>query len=209
MARIYHITHVDNLPGIVEAGGLFADADNRVNAHVHTKVGMKVIKQRRQMLPVTSQRGTVVGQYVPFYFCSRSVMLYLLHRGNHPDLEYRGGQAPIVHLVADLDRVVHWATQSHTRWAFSFSNAGARYARFSSSANDLQLLNWNTIASRDFREPEVKEAKQAEFLVHTFFPFSQVDEIGVLSSNVEAKVRTALRVGPHIPTVQIRRDWYY
>jgi len=51
-------------------------------------------------------RRTTVGQYVPFYFCPRSVMLYVLHRGNHPSLEYRGGQTPLVHLEADLLSVV-------------------------------------------------------------------------------------------------------
>jgi len=45
--------------------------------------------------------GTKVGQYVPFYFCPRSIMLYILHRGNHPDLDYREGQGPILHLQAD------------------------------------------------------------------------------------------------------------
>jgi ssDNA thymidine ADP-ribosyltransferase, DarT len=27
-----------------------------------------------------------VGEYVPFYFCPRSITLFLLHKGNHVDL---------------------------------------------------------------------------------------------------------------------------
>jgi ssDNA thymidine ADP-ribosyltransferase, DarT len=61
---------------------------------------------------------------VPFYFCPRSIMLYLLHRGNHPELDYTGGQRPIVHLVADLHEIVRWAEAQGVRWAFSDRNAG-------------------------------------------------------------------------------------
>jgi hypothetical protein len=68
---------------------------------------MTAIKARRLYeLEVDCHRGTKVGEYVPFYFCPRSIMLFLLHRGNHPDMNYTGGQRPIVHLVADLNEVV-------------------------------------------------------------------------------------------------------
>ena len=209
MARIYHITHVDNLPGIVAAGGLFSDADDRVGDHVCTEVGMSAIKRRRLGLAVSSQPGTMVGEYVPFYFCPRSVMLFLLHRRNHPDLSYRGGQAPILHLTAQVSDVIDWAVESGTPWAFSFSNAGAFYTRFSSSRNDLRRLDWNAIRATDFRDRDVKEAKQAEFLVHAFFPFTLVDEIGVFSAGVESRVRAILAGGGHCPSVRIRRQWYY
>ena len=53
--------------------------------------------------------GLNVGDCVPFYFCPRSVMLYLIHRANHPELDYRGGQGPIVHLEADLHEAANWA----------------------------------------------------------------------------------------------------
>jgi len=67
----------------------------------------------------------MVGQYVPFYFCPRSVMLYILHMGNNPGLTYHGGQSPIVHLQADLGTVLDWVETEDRRWAFSKGNAGA------------------------------------------------------------------------------------
>lgn len=54
-------------------------------------------------------------------------MLYLLHMGNHPNLTYRGGQQPIIHLESDLGKAVEWAEASARRWAFTLSNAGAFY----------------------------------------------------------------------------------
>jgi hypothetical protein len=55
---------------------------------------MTAIKRRRLGLPLPCHAGDRVADYVPFYFCPRSVMLYLIHRGNHPELTYQGGQSP-------------------------------------------------------------------------------------------------------------------
>jgi hypothetical protein len=43
-------------------------------------------------------------------------MLFVIHRANHPELAYRGGQEPIVHLEADLYEVIRWADADGRRW---------------------------------------------------------------------------------------------
>jgi len=78
-----------------------------------TTIGMTAIKTRRLSLPLESHPDLHVGDCVPFYFCPRSVMLYLIHQANHPDLSYRGGQGSIIHLEADLHETVARA-DSHT-----------------------------------------------------------------------------------------------
>src|SRR5437764_965792 len=95
--KIYHITHSNNLARITADGCLFSDKI-MVNRGDATVVGMGTIKTRRLGLPVRCHPGDFVGDYVPFYFCPRSVMLYVIHAGNHPELTYRGGQEPILHL---------------------------------------------------------------------------------------------------------------
>jgi hypothetical protein len=108
--RIYHITHIDNLSSVAVCGSLWSDSECMRQDMAHTRVGVTAIKARRLYeLEVDCHPGTKVGEYVPFYFCPRSIMLYLLHRGNHPDLNYTGGQRLIVHLAADLHEVVGWA----------------------------------------------------------------------------------------------------
>jgi hypothetical protein len=132
---------------------------------------MGSIKARRLVLPVHPHPGDCVGDYVPFYFCPRSIMLYVIHRANHPELAYRGGQDPIVHLEADLGAVVDWANANQRRWAFTLSNAGAAYAQFRAQIDLLHEVNWPAVQAHDFRSPDVKEGKQAEFLVHESFPW--------------------------------------
>ena len=208
--KIYHITHVRNLPKIVDAGVLWSDA-KRIELRLDCEiVGMSRIKQRRlQQIALPCHPGTTVGDYVPFYFCPRSIMLYILHRGNHPDVTYTQGQGPIVHLQADLMATVRWADQNHVRWAFSDRNAGGSLAGFFNSLDDLDKVNWPAVAATDFRDMMVKEGKQAEFLVHESFPWRLVERIGVHHATTVNPARQALAATAHQPAVTIEPDWYY
>ena len=208
--KVYHITHVDNLPAIVDEGSLVCDREMIHRGGPARTIGMSDIKRRRvERLAIDCHPGTMVGDYVPFYFCPRSVMLYVIHMANHPELAYRGGQAPIVHLEADLHGAIEWADTDDRPWAFSLSNAGARYTEFRRQTNDLEELDWEAIAAHDFRRQEVKEAKQAEFLVHEAFPFELFDRIGVRSPDMAERVASAVTGLAHCPAVEIRADWYY
>ena len=206
--KIYHIVHVDNLASIVADGCLWSDAV-MVQRQGGTVIGMGSIKQRRLGLPVSSHNGLRVGDCVPFYFCSRSIMLYVIHCANHPELTYRGGQQPIVHLEADLHRVVQWAVANGRRWAFSLSNAGAFYTQFRAELAQLGEINWDAVAATDFRPADVKEAKQAEFLVQDSFPWHLVERIGVHYQAIVPRVASAMQGAANSPVIEINRDWYY
>ena len=113
--QIYHITHVDNLASIVARGGLFSDAGMRSRGGPSAAIGMSTIKERRMQLPLKCHPGDRVGEYVPFYFCPRSIMLYLLYMGNHSEVTYREGQGSIVHLQCDAEAAIEWATDNEGR----------------------------------------------------------------------------------------------
>lgn len=171
---------------------------------------MSEIKRRRlEELEVDCHPGTMVGEYVPFYYCPRSAMLYLLHRGNSPGLAYGGGQQPMVHLRADLKTAVQWADTEGRRYAFTKTNAGARYAEFFDEFSRTDEINWTAIRARDWRDPDIKEGKQAEFLIESSFPWELVELVGVISDAVAEQVIEAVRNAAHRPKVEVRREWYY
>ena len=208
--KIYHIVHVDRLPAIVEAGELRSDLRIVQQGGPGTTIGMATIKKRRlEELVVSCHPPTKVGEYVPFYFCPRSIMLYVIYKANHPELAYTGGQEPIVHLEADLLEAIRWAEEQNRRWALSLSNAGARYAQFRSQPDQLDQLNWEAIAAADFRASEVKEGKQAEFLMHEGFPLDLVRRVGVHSDMVATTALRAFAAGARKPVVEVRREWYF
>jgi hypothetical protein len=208
--KIYHITHVDNLPAIIGAGKLVSDARMIVQGGPSKAIGMSNIKTRRlNEHQVTCHAGDYVGEYVPFYFCPRSIMLYQLHCANHPDLSYKGGQSPIVHLEADLHAVVDWATEKKRRWAFSLSSAATKYTEFRDDLDDLDQINWTAVNAHYWTAPDVKEGKQAEFLLYRSFPWKLVERIGVHTRATGNKATSAVAAAAHRPTVQIIPDWYY
>lgn len=208
--KIYHIVHVDRLPSILASEGLCCDATMVKRAgSAGTIIGMNSIKQRRLTeLTLSSHSGLYVGQCVPFYFCPRSIMLYLLHCSNHRELTYRGGQQPIIHLEADMHRAVAWANSESKRWAFTLSNAGAYYFEDRADLSKIQDINWNSVASNNWAGP-VKEGKQAEFLMEKFFPWTLFDRIGVHPKGPYQQVMDILARSDHKPKVELKPDWYY
>ena len=168
---------------------------------------MSEIKQRRLTTPLSSHPDLTVGGCAPFYFCLRSVMLYMIHMANHPELAYRGGQELIVHLEADLREAVCWATRNNRRWAFTLSNAGSRYFEDRCDLNQLIEIDWKAVQACEWKD--CKDGKQAEFLVEQSFPWSLVQRIGVYSRQVQEQARMAIPAGAHQPAVAVRREWYY
>ena len=145
--KIYHIVHVDRLPSVIGDGYLWCDAEVSRYSIGGTTIGMNHIKQRRLARYLRSHPGLHVGDCVPFYFCPRSVMLYVIYRRVDPELSYRGGQDPIIHLEADLAQTIEWADDAGLRWAFTDSNAATSYSRDWCNRERLEQIDWNAGAS--------------------------------------------------------------
>ena len=206
--KIYHIVHVDRLASIISDGRLWCDAEVQRRGLSGTVIGMGDIKRRRLTeLRLTSHPQLYVGDCVPFYFCPRSVMLYLIFRANHSDLQYKGGQSSIIHLEADLRQTVAWAEAHQQKWAFTLSNAGARYCEDRNSLDHLGEINWSAVQARDWRGQQ--DGKQAEFLIEHQFPWQLISRVGVLSRDIYAQVSAAVKATTYQPRVEIKADWYY
>jgi len=208
--KIYHITHIRNLDNILSDKMLWSDS-KRLQLGLDCEiVGMSEIKSRRlEELEVKCHSGTMVGEYVPFYFCPRSIMLYILYMGNHPGIDYREGQDPIIHLQADLITAVKWATDNGIRWAFSDINAGTYAAQFYDNLGQLNnVIDWSAIEATDWRDAAVKEYKQAEFLIYELFPLGLVEKIGVCNNSIRDQV--IKKVGDMASIeISIEKEWYY
>jgi len=206
--KVYHIVHVDRLPFIIAENRLLCDAEIARHPPLGTTIGMDNIKQRRlNELSLSSHPGLMVGECVPFYFCPRSVMLYVINQANYPGLSFTGGQDPIVHLEANLQKTIDWAGRKNRRWAFTTSNAGSRFFDDYSNLEQLDRIDWNAVQARDWRS--CKDQKQAEFLVERSFPWKLVTRIGVLSRGVYQRASASLDASEHKPRLEITREWYY
>ncbi len=111
--------------------------------------------------------------------------------------------------MADLQATVEWAETNRRLWAFSDRNAGAGYANFFNDLNSLNQLDWAAVEANDFRDGDVKEGKQAEFLIHESLPWHLVKQIGVASAAMKGLVDEILGDSPYRPPVAVEKTWYY
>ncbi len=132
-------------------------------------------------------------------------MLYVIRQANHPELAYREGQGPIVHLEADLRQSVAWAEDRELRWAFTLSNAGSSYFQDRCNLEDLREIDWSAVQARNWRE--CKEPKQAEFLIEQRFPWELITRIGVCTKRIWRRVVKLL--DSNKPPVRVMPAWYY
>lgn len=181
---IFHITHVDNLPGVLREGGLWCDRERIAQQLLSTNIGHLHIKQRRLARPVTTGAGGNLGDYVPFNFCPRSVMLFAVHKGHR---DYAGGQENVVHLVSTVSRAVALGRA----WAFTDRHAELAHALHFEDLAKLSEVPWTVMGEQYWSN--VKEERQAEFLVREFFPWTAVTEIAVMTPAAEQRANAALR----------------
>lgn len=207
MTAIYHITHVDNLPAILAADALWSDARLKA-AHTQPKtIAHDHIKQRRERTPVTVPPHGVVADYVPFYFCPRSPMLYALKGGMVPSAV--GTQQDILHLVLDAESLMGAGLACvHTD-----GNAASQPLRFFSGVADVGSLRWDVIQSWSWKDTpddnDRKRSKQAEFLVHDAVPWAHVQMIGAMTEATREHAIAAMASAAHRPPVTLQTKWYY
>lgn len=201
---VYHITDIKNLTSIIATPGLVSDA--RMQGFASTVIGHGHIKARR----LTEYRvgcfnpAPFVGEFVPFYYCPRSVMLYTINKGGVDGLP-AGSQRTVLHLVTRTDVLMNLGRD----WAISDGNAGAAHTSFYNDVSGFQQLSWDAINSRHW--PGLTHQKCAEFLVRDHVPWTAISHIGCFDEDVAAQVNQlfdALAVA-HRPQVQVVKGWYY
>jgi hypothetical protein len=197
---IYHITDVANLPSILVENGLHSDAVMvKRNPEI---IGYDHIKKRRlKEIPVPCCGWRRVGEFVPFYFCPRSPMLFTINKGNTG--RPANCQKSIVHLVSTMSAGI----AAGKIWAISSGNAGAYHTTFSASPDALDELDWEAIRATQWQGKQ--HQKSAEFLVADFFPWSAIQKIGCQNSTTADKVKALLADIAHQPAVEIKTNWYY
>jgi len=201
--RIYHITDVSNLDSIFGKGALLSDALMKKEATAPTEIGYANIKDRRlniYQIPCCDNR--FVGEFVPFYFCPRSPMLFTINNGNTG--RPRGCQKTIVHLVS----TVQHGYNLNVQWAISDGNAGSDYTTFSNEKSSLDKVNWEIVESWNWRGERL-HTKATEFLVADYFPTKSFIGIGCHNEETADMARRIVaKHGLSIP-VKVFPNWYY
>lgn len=206
---VYRIVHIDNLPTLLERGGLHAPNHQPDDGLPYRAIHDLEIQVKRRQRRIPCGPGGVIHDYVSFYFGPRSPMLFQLHTGRVSG--YTEGQDPIIYLVSTAQRI------SASGLPLVFSN-GHGIAAFTSWFDDLGRLDevdwsaaYSTIWKDTLDDMDRQRRKQSEFLVHRFCPWELVDSIGVRTRQTKERVEAILAdsLATAQPPVIVRTDWYY
>jgi len=214
---LFHFTHVDNLPAILEAGALLSDTVVCARGILSNEAGDPEIKERRRHQPVTCPPGGFVGDYVPFYFAARSPMMYKLYVGGVPS--FTGDHRDLVYFVSDVNHIV----EAGVPFVISDRNAAKALADFTDDVSVLgdlatatpqsDFVDWPLMKARmwnnTLEDGERMERRMAEFLVHGEVPFELVVGVAARSDDSKAIVeRMFARAGIDLSVI-VKSDWYY
>lgn len=203
--RLYHMTHVSNLLGILRCGQIICKSKNK---NKYVSIAYEDVQYRRSLKQIPIPPYGTVHDYVPFYFAVRPPMLYVISKGGVET--YNGGQEPIVYLCLTVDRIL----KTKRPYVFSDGNASSEHTLFFNDISSLEErvdfeimehLYWTN--NKEY--PDRRRKRQAEFLVKDAVPWSVVEEIGVMNENMKGIVTMILERWNDPTPVTVRRDWYY
>ena len=205
--EIYHITNVDNLVGIVEAGGLWCDREATSRGLTKVGIAYQHIKVRRAQRLVPLGPGGTLDNFIPFYFAPRSPMLCSIYHDNVDG--YSEGQRSVVHLVSSAETI----SDAEASFVFTDGHAAMDLSDFFDKLDDLDKIDWKIMKEKYWADTDEDgdraRRRNAEFLVHRFVPWQLIAGIGVFNMAMAEHVTEILGDVAVKPVVTVERGWYY
>lgn len=204
---IYHFTHINNLPLILADGGLRPCGALRRAGVNYKDVAYSTLQDHRARKQVTCGMGGALHDYVPFYFCPLSPMLFTISKGNVQG--YDEGTRPLIFFVSSAQAI----QQAGLPFVFTDGHGIMDYTDFYDDLDQLHQVDWPLMKAKMWKsteaDPDRKRRRSAEFLVHEFLPWNLITHIGTRSSLIQATVLALLAETDHQPEVLVRPYWYY
>lgn len=202
---VYHFLTIKNLQSVLQHGLLAKHELKRRNIS-YRSIAYDTIQLRRSNMPVPCGPGGVVHDYVPFYFCRRSPMLHAVVKQGFAE------QHNIIYLRFPIKIMERY------RWVFTNASANTKVTpQFFDQLDDLDAIDWKAVEKRRWKSEydtpgqiPVRQAKQAELLVHQFVDLSEIAEIVVWNEDVKQQVcHMYTQTKLPIPTISFGGSQYY
>lgn len=203
------MTRIERLPSVV-ANGLLSDNACRTAGISGIEIGYPHIKQRRARRHLPIRPGGTLADYVPFYFAPRSPMLYAIGGGA------LGAEA------AKVDRIAYLVTSTQRLRAAGLTvlasnrHAELAYAEFTDDDDDLDsdaFIDWPLMKEvywfNTAEDPDRKERRQAECLVHPAVRWRLFEGVVVRSRQAQAEADRLLQDAGSALMSSVRPGWYF
>jgi hypothetical protein len=186
----YRITHIDNLPHILDHGILNKNHPKASDGYI--QIGHPEIIDVRSTTKVKIENYGNIGDYVPFYFTPKSIMLYNIQTGHQaPKVTHRNAEDLLVIRCKIQDLAAHDAL-----WFFTDGQANDAATRHYNDLSQIDAIDWETIHACNFKKSDGNRQRprkyQAEFLVHKEVPVHLIESFCVHNDNAAQIVQDLL-----------------
>lgn len=184
----YRVTHIQNLEIILNEGKV----SYFKNTPGYLSIGDPAITEIRSNRPVRIENYGNIGDYVPFYFTPRSIMLYNIITGYRDPLVPKRAAEELIILRSSIKEL-----SKLPKWFFTDSQANDMQTRHYNNLHDLDKVDWDCIREGNFEKSvddyDRSRRYQAEFLVFQAVPLDYIESINVCSQAVANRVATKLK----------------
>jgi hypothetical protein len=207
--RVFHMTRIERLPSVV-AFGLLPDNVCRQRQITGVEIGYDHIKRRRALRVVPCGVGGTLADYVPFYFAPRSPMLYAITRGL------------VSAEAACTEQIVYLVSSTQTLRGAGLTviatnrHAELDYAAMTEHDGELDgdgFIDWPLMTATYWNntpdDPDRKERRQAECLVHPSVPWQAIEGIVTKNEHARAQVELVLGTAGQPTPLIVRAEWYF
>jgi hypothetical protein len=206
---VLHMTRIERLPSIVKHG-LLPDNACRQQKIDGVEIGYDHIKRRRTLRIVPCGVGGTLADYVPFYFAPRSPMLYAITRGQVSEEAARTEE--IVYLVSSTQTL----KAAGLTVIASNRHAELDYAEMLDHDEALDredFICWPLMMATYWGntpdQPDRKERRQAECLVHPSVPWPLIETVATKSERARDQAKVVLASAGQPTPVAVRAHWYF
>jgi ssDNA thymidine ADP-ribosyltransferase, DarT len=202
----YRLTHINNLNLLLQNGLVYQYHPKASSDYID--IGNAQIIDVRSTTPVKIDNYGMIGDYVPFYFTPKSIMLYNIITGyRHPLVPKRNQDELLLIrcLIADLAKLPQW-----------FFTDGQGNNSLSHHYNDLARLDeidWESIQNSHFSKTDNDTDRprryQAEFLVHEQVKVQAIESLQVYSQQAANQVIDVLKQNSINLAVEIQPKYFF
>lgn len=192
--RCYHMTHIENLPSILQASEL--RSFNKMSGQTYRNISNDDVQRGRSAIIIDETRRPL-HDYVPLYLGFKTPMV-AVNQDHNEDLIFLQFWLDILALGGVV---------------ISDGNARSKTTRFKiySEMSDLDILDISAIRGLKYaHDEELKRRKQAEVLVPDSLSLSHLAYITCYSESAKTRILEIWRESAiKEPTVQVNPGWYF
>ena len=202
----YRITHIQNLPLILQYGILNKNHPDADGGYID--IGNPEIIDVRSTTPVKINDYGMIGDYVPFYFTPKSMMLFNIITGYRAPVVPKRRRSEILVircLIEDLADL--------PQWFFTDGQGNDMATDHYNNLAELDTIDWEAIQQSNFKKSDGDYDRprryQAEFLVHQRVPVESIESLNVYNQDAADYVNEQLTQNNINLAVHIQPKYFF